>query len=275
IEKNLKPWDYSWDTSIVQNSQLCQDPYKEVTENYFKDIQRHCRHRSGNEKSCVKFTYTAMHGVGTLAAATAFQAFGFQPFVPVKDQVEPDPDFPTVKFPNPEEGKSALNLAMKTADNHSSTVILANDPDADRCAVAEKQPGGHWKIFTGNETGALLGWWAIYTYKEQYGQDVDMSDVYMIASTVSSKILKAICREEGGHFVETLTGFKWMANKAVNLEKKGKTVLFAFEEAIGFMYGTQVLDKDGISAAVVLAEMASHLATNNITLTQQLDIIFS
>ncbi|XP_077983669.1 phosphopentomutase-like isoform X2 [Glandiceps talaboti] len=274
IDNNLAPWTTSWDTSIVETSPLCKDPFNEVHTDYYKDIVKHCRHRSLNEKSAVTFTYTAMHGVGTQFAEEAFKVFGFKPFVPVKEQVDPDPYFPTVKFPNPEEGKSALNLAIETANRNDSTVILANDPDADRCAVAEKQPNGQWKILTGNETGALFGWWALHTYREQFGNDVDLSDVYMVASTVSSKILHSIANEEGFKFEETLTGFKWMANKTVDLQKEGKQVLFAFEEAIGFMYGTQVLDKDGISAAVVLAEMATYLASNNTTLTEQLDQVY-
>ncbi|XP_070552652.1 phosphopentomutase-like isoform X2 [Ptychodera flava] len=274
IDNNLSPWSNSWDTSITETSPLCKDPFREVYDDYYKDIQIHCRHRSLNKSSPLKFTYTAMHGVGTEFAINAFDVFGFEPLVLVKEQVDPDPDFPTVKFPNPEEGKSALNLAIKTANENGSTVILANDPDADRCAVAEKQPDGSWKIFTGNETGALFGWWAVLTYREQFGNDVNMSDVYLIASTVSSKILKSIAKQEDCNFVETLTGFKWMGNKTCELQQQGKKVLFAFEEAIGFMYGTQVVDKDGISAAVILAEMASYLASKNITLTQQLDDIF-
>lgn len=135
--------------------------------------------------------------------------------------MEPDPDFPTVKFPNPEEGKSALTLAIKTANANNSTLILANDPDADRLAVAEKLPkyassllnlnlhhglyffnccSGQWKIFNGNEIGALLGWWCFENFIAQHGRGV-IDEIYMISSTVSSKILNSMAAIEGFHFL--------------------------------------------------------------------------
>ncbi|KAK9508228.1 hypothetical protein O3M35_007934 [Rhynocoris fuscipes] len=197
---------------------------------------------------------------------------GAQELIPVKEQIEPDADFPTVKFPNPEEGKSALDLSIRTADINNSVIILANDPDADRLAVAEKIHS--WRVFTGNEIGALLGWWMIYTYKQR-NPNADLSNAYMLSSTVSSKILKTMASAEGISFEETLTGFKWMGNRACQLHTEGKQVLFAFEEAIGFMCGTAVLDKDGISAAVTVAELAAFLYNNGKTLTSQLDSIYT
>lgn len=104
-----------------------------------------------------------------------------------------------------------------------------------------------WTVFTGNEMGALLGWWTLRCFKLNY-PDVNIDDCYMMASTVSSKILKAMAKQEGFHFIETLTGFKWMGNKALELMEQGKRVLFAYEEAIGFMVTPTVLDKDGVSA---------------------------
>ncbi|XP_072041003.1 phosphopentomutase-like [Amphiura filiformis] len=273
INQNLEPWPNSWDTSIVESSPLKRDLLEEVEKVYTNDLQKKCLHRSINQSTKLRFTYTAMHGVGTRFVQMAVEAFGLPPLVLVKEQVEPDPEFPTVKYPNPEEGKSALDLAQKTADENNSTVILANDPDADRFALAEKQKDGSWKIFSGNEVGALLGWWLFFCYKEKE-QNYNGDDVYMVASTVSSKILQAIGKKEGFHFEETLTGFKWMANKANDLTQDGKTVLFAFEEAIGFMCGIEVLDKDGVATAVIVAEMAAYLATINTTCTEQLQEIY-
>lgn len=110
-------------------------------------------------------TYTAMHGVGYKYVAAAFEAVGFAPVVPVVEQCDPDPEFPTVKYPNPEEGEGALALAMATADRAGSNIILANDPDADRLAVAVRRPGGGgWCILSGNEIGALLGKWTWDAY---------------------------------------------------------------------------------------------------------------
>lgn len=147
-------------------------------------------------------------------------------------QVEPDPEFPTVEFPNPEEGKGALVLAFEAAEAAGAKLILANDPDADRLAVAEQGDDGQWRVFTGNETAALLAHWEWTTWRDA-NPGADASDVYMVASTVSSKMIGAMAAKHGFNFVETLTGFKWMGNKTADLRADGKTVLFSFEEAIG------------------------------------------
>ncbi|KAI0233011.1 Phosphoglucomutase-2 [Lamellibrachia satsuma] len=275
ILHNLKPFPSSWDTSVVDSSPLRTDPYDEIWTSYMQDLKKLSYYSEGNSRSSVVFTYTAMHGVGYKFIIEAFKMFGFKSnLVPVMEQVEPDPEFPTVKFPNPEEGKSALELAMKTADKNGSRVILANDPDADRLAVAEKLASDEWYVFTGVQLGAMLYWWMIQMFKAN-NKHIKDADVYCIASTVSSTILKSISAKEGFNFVETLTGFKWMANKATELMAKGKTVLFAFEEAIGFMCGTTVLDKDGVSAAMVMAEMTAWLAEQGVSLRQKLDDIYN
>ncbi|CAG0883843.1 unnamed protein product [Darwinula stevensoni] len=258
IEECLEPWETSWDTSVLQMSPLKKDPLPQVMDSYYKYLVAMSYDRQLNANTAIKFTFTPMHGVGEEYVEHAFSVCGFKPFVKVEKQKDPDPDFPTVPFPNPEEGKCALDLAMQAAAEAHSGVILANDPDADRLGVAEKLPNGEWKIFTGNEIGALLGWWLWHCYKHKNPQ-CDPNDVYMISTAVSSKILAAIAKKEGFHFVETLTGFKWMGNKAEEFMKKGKTVLFAFEEAIGFMCGPRPLDKDGINACIRLAELVAYL----------------
>lgn len=133
---------------------------------------------------------------------------------------------------------------------------------------------GNWRVFTGNELGALLGWWSVQYYKEM-NPGKDLSNCYLLASTVSSKMLKSMSLIDGFNFEETLTGFKWMANRSVELIKQGKDVLFAFEEAIGFMFTTNVLDKDGVSASGHLATMASYLKqTEDISLSTKLDQLY-
>lgn len=272
ILANLEPWESSWDTSILKNNSLVSDPYEEVFSSYMEDISSEmCLYRNINEQTKLKFTYTAMHGVGTLAFDALFKKFGFKELILVKEQVEEDPEFTTVKNPNPEEGKSALNLSFKTAGENGSTVILANDPDADRLAVAEKQQDGTWKVFNGNELGALFGWWLLEWYKTKESR---WQDAYMFASAVSSKMLKHMAEKDGFKFEETLTGHKWMGNRIDKLMKEGKTSIFAFEEAIGFMCCTKVLDKDGVSAGSIIAEMAAKLATEDKTLTAKLDELY-
>lgn len=185
-----------------------------------------------------------------------------------------------------------MDLSFKTADQNGCKVILANDPDADRLAVAEVNSSGKWTVFTGNEIGALLGWWLLQCYKMK-NPNSDLKNVYMLASTVSSKILRSMARVEGFNFIETLTGFKWMGtltqnmcsifklivnyvlgNKAYELLGEGKDVVFAFEEAIGFMCGSSVLDKDGVSAAAHLSTLAVHLYAQELTLQDCLDTIY-
>uniref|UniRef100_A0A6A7G3A3 Phosphoglucomutase-2-like n=1 Tax=Hirondellea gigas TaxID=1518452 RepID=A0A6A7G3A3_9CRUS len=272
IEQDLTPWPGVWDVDAAISNPKLSDPLTDMSDKYYSRLGASMLDKTVNANTPLQFTVTAMHGVGHRYVVEAFKAAGFKPFVPVVEQMEPDPEFPTVRFPNPEEGKSALDLSFAAADAAASTIILANDPDADRLALALKLDSG-WKVFTGNEEGALFGWWAWQRYLKQQPQ-VAPQDVYMIASTVSSKILGAIARKEGFNFEETLTGFKWMCNKACDLIDQGKTVLFAFEEAIGFMNGIEVLDKDGVSAAVVLAEMAAHLQTQGRTLHDQLIEIY-
>lgn len=229
-----------------------------------------------NDEAQLKIIYSAMHGVGFPFIERAFEVSKLNPVFAVVEQRDANPDFPTVKFPNPEEGKSCLALSMKLADDVGSNLILANDPDADRLACAERDPVTKtWRVFNGNELGSLLGWWTMQYFKEK-NPGKTLNDCYLLASTVSSKMLRAIGKVEGFNFEETLTGFKWMGNRAVELISQGKEVLFAYEEAIGFMVSPKVLDKDGVSAAAHLATMASYIAVKeNATLGQKLDELYN
>ncbi|XP_040003225.1 phosphoglucomutase-2 [Xiphias gladius] len=274
IEENLEPWPESWDAEEALKSPLLKDPYQDIHTHYFKAIQRHCHHRDINKSSEVKIVHTSVHGVGHAFVQSAFKAFDLHPPYAVEEQKDPDPEFPTVKYPNPEEGEGVLTLSFALAEREGATVVLANDPDADRLAIAEKQGSGQWRVFSGNELGALLGWWMFRCWKQQNSDAAAVKNLYMLSSTVSSKILRAIALKEGFHFEETLTGFKWMGNRARELLDQGKTVLFAFEEAIGYMCSPSVLDKDGVSAAAIAGEMISFLATKNTSLSQQLTTVY-
>lgn len=278
ILKNLIPCEDSWaDISLHEGSPNLIDPYEDMEKLYFDKLVKNIPKRFRevyNAKSDLKFVYSAMHGVGYPFVERGFEVAKLNALVPVKEQQFPDPEFPTVKYPNPEEGKSSLVLSTNLANETSCSVILANDPDADRLACAENVPGIGWKVFNGNELGALLGWWAIQYYKEM-NPNASMENCYMLASTVSSKILRSMAKKEGYHFVETLTGFKWMGNRSVELMEEGQTILFAFEEAIGFMFSPAVLDKDGVSAAVHLATMACYLKeSENQSLYEKLQDIY-
>ncbi|KAL5533276.1 hypothetical protein ACEPAF_5052 [Sanghuangporus sanghuang] len=255
IEENLEP--QSWSTSVVDASKLCEDVTESMIESYFATLATLSRSRELCLQSKVKFVNTSMHGVGHVYAARAFETFGLPVFRPVKDQQEPDPEFPTVVFPNPEE-KGALDLALKTADNFGASYVLAQDPDADRFTAAEKSADGKWITFTGDQIGAIFAARCLEIYRTT-GQP--LNKLAMIASTVSSKMVEAMARKEGFTFAETLTGFKYIGNKAKDLENQGYHVPFGYEEAIGFMIGTDIRDKDGVSATAFFAELAVKLAS--------------
>ncbi|KAL5490151.1 hypothetical protein ACEPAI_4984 [Sanghuangporus weigelae] len=255
IEKNLEP--QSWDTSVVDASKLCEDVTEGMIESYFTTLATLSTARELCLQSKVKFVNTSMHGVGHVYAARAFETFGLPAFRPVKDQQEPDPEFPTVVFPNPEE-KGTLDLALKTADNFGASYVLAQDPDADRFTAAEKSANGKWITFTGDQIGAIFAARCLEIYRST-GQP--LNKLAMIASTVSSKMVEAMARKEGFTFAETLTGFKYIGNKARDLENQGYLVPFGYEEAIGFMIGTDIRDKDGVSATAFFAELAVKLAS--------------
>uniref|UniRef100_A0A0K8SUW0 Phosphoglucomutase-2 n=2 Tax=Lygus hesperus TaxID=30085 RepID=A0A0K8SUW0_LYGHE len=249
------------------------DPFSELTEDYMSKLKLNLVNSSYNVLATVSVTYTAMHGVGYPFVVKAFETANLKELIPVTEQITPDPEFSTVVFPNPEEGKSALNLAIKTADENGSQVILANDPDADRLAIAEKTSDGQWKVFSGNEIGALLCWWIVYSFKMR-SPAASYKNLYTMSSTVSSHIARTIALREGLSFEETLTGFKWMGNRAHQLRSSGKQVIFAFEEAIGFMCRDTVLDKDGVSAAAHAGELIAFLYTRRETLNSRLNRIY-
>ncbi|MGW2052924.1 phospho-sugar mutase [Streptomyces sp. NPDC001840] len=201
--------------------------------------------------------HTALHGVGTETLLAAFARAGFPAPVPVPEQAEPDPAFPTVAFPNPEE-PGAMDLAFVTARRVQPDLVIANDPDADRCAVAvpdETAGGGAgWRMLSGDETGALLA--AHLVHKGARGTFAE--------SIVSSSLLGRIAEAAELGYEETLTGFKWIA--------RVEGLRYGYEEALGYCVDPEgVKDKDGITAALLVAELASELKAQGRTLTDLLD----
>jgi phosphomannomutase len=198
--------------------------------------------------------HTAMHGVGTEVVRKAFAAAGFAAPVLVPEQAEPDPDFPTVAFPNPEE-PGALDLALALAAERRADLVIANDPDADRCAVATPDPSGDWRMLRGDEVGVLLA--DALLHKGIRGT--------YATTIVSSSMLGAIAERHGAGYRETLTGFKWISRAAPDL-------VFGYEEALGYAVAPELVrDKDGISAALLVAELAARLKRDGSSLLQRLD----
>uniref|UniRef100_A0A914HW65 Phosphoglucomutase (alpha-D-glucose-1,6-bisphosphate-dependent) n=1 Tax=Globodera rostochiensis TaxID=31243 RepID=A0A914HW65_GLORO len=266
-----KPADSYWETSLISANPLMHSA-DSVLEQYFSNESAICSyHRSLNTTSQLRITYSAFHGVGSRFVRRMFAEFGFPPelIFYVKEQDEPDPNFSTVSFPNPEEGHRVLSLCFETADVNDSTLILANDPDADRLQLAEKESSGEWRVFSGNEMGILLTWWVWTNWREK-NPTADASRVFVLHSAVSSQMVSTMAVKEGFKSAVSLTGFKYIGNLAQKLRSEGKEVIVAWEESIGFTSGT-TLDKDGVSSAAVFAEMANWLHTKkHISLRQQL-----
>jgi phosphomannomutase len=210
----------------------------------------------GKNPGSLKIVYTAMHGVGTETLTHVFKLAGFPDLILVKEQAEPDPDFPTVAFPNPEE-PGAIDLALATARTHNADLVIANDPDADRCAAAIKGRDGQWRMLRGDELGVIFGEWIARTSpRGTFGNSI-----------VSSSILRKISAHYGIDFKEVLTGFKWLA--------KIEDLAFGYEEAIGYAVDSETVnDKDGISAAIFLAQIATDLAAVGKDLNDLLDEVW-
>ena len=225
---------------------------EEIIEKYIE-----CTASLATTPGTLKIVYTAMHGVGTETLQRVFQKAGFPSPILVTAQAAPDPDFPTVAFPNPEE-PGAIDLALETAKTFDADLVIANDPDADRCAAAVKDPVTGWRMLRGDELGAILG--------ESIARK--RSDGIFANSIVSSSILKKIAGHYNLEFKETLTGFKWLA--------KVKGLTFGYEEALGYAVDAKTVnDKDGISAAITVAQIATDLATDGKTLLDLLDEIWA
>jgi phosphomannomutase len=210
----------------------------------------------------LRIVHTALHGVGSDVILAAFVRAGFSAPIVVASQSEPDPDFPTVVFPNPEE-PGAIDAALALAVREDADLVLANDPDADRCAVAVPDPSAAsadnpsgWRMLRGDEVGSLLG-------AHILARGVGADEVFA-SSIVSSRLLAAMAVDAGIRYQETLTGFKWISRVA--------GLRYGYEEAIGYCVDPdQVRDKDGVSAALLLAEMGAGLRARGRSLLDVLD----
>ncbi|KQM40684.1 phospho-sugar mutase [Microbacterium sp. Leaf203] len=202
----------------------------------------------------LNWVYTAMHGVGWETVSRVLTEAGYPQPTVVEAQIHPDGRFPTVAFPNPEE-PGAMDLSFETARAVDAELVIANDPDADRLAVAipDADSEGGWRRLTGNEIGLLLGWRAARLAAEGAGSGIGGdagAPASLACSLVSSPGLQAVAEHYGLEFHSTLTGFKWIS--------RAPGIVFGFEEALGYLVNpTTVRDKDGISAAVALLGMAS------------------
>jgi phosphomannomutase len=219
--------------------------------------------RRVNAAPSLRIAYTALHGCGQRLFLEAAKRRGFDALFPVPDQAEPDPAFPTLSFPNPEE-PGALDRLLAVAREKDCDLALAHDPDADRLGAAVRAASGEYLVLNGNEIGVLLG-------------DHELSRTrarkpLVVSTVVSSRMLSRIAEARGARYLDTLTGFKWIENEAMRLEAaEGLGFVFGYEEALGYSVGTVVRDKDGIGAGLALAEMAAEVRARGLTLLDALE----
>ncbi len=227
-----------------------------------RDMERAARVRRGSGP--VRVALTALHGVGGEVALETLHRAGIDDVHTVPAQFSPDPDFPTVAFPNPEE-PGATDAVLALAADVGAEIAIALDPDADRCAIGIPTPDG-WRMLSGDETGWLLG-----DYILSQTEPGDVAAASVVASTVvSSRMLASIAAGYGARHVETLTGFKWLARADAGLP--GSTLVYAYEEAIGHCVDPAgVRDKDGISAAVLACDLVAALREQGSSVPAALD----
>ncbi|WP_336934559.1 phospho-sugar mutase [Vibrio cholerae] len=213
----------------------------------------------------LSLTYTAMHGVGANMAETLLADAGFTHVSSVKEQREPDGTFPTVNFPNPEEA-GAMDMVMALAKKVGAQLACANDPDADRFAVAARKADGEFQMLTGDQVGSLFGHYLL--------SQTDAHRQLVGNTIVSSSLLSKIAAAHGARYYQTLTGFKWLTNVAMQEQTEQHQFLFAYEEALGYTIGSTVWDKDGLSALVAFAQLAAELNAQGKTVWDQLEALY-
>lgn len=248
------------DVSLLPRSLAYEIAGESIVEEYVEATAAVAPAPAGAEG--LRWVYTAMHGVGWETLSRILEVAGYPAPVPVSAQLEPDGAFPTVAFPNPEE-PGAMDLAFEAAREADAEIVIANDPDADRLAVAipDESAEGGWRRLTGNQIGLLLGWRAA---QRATAADGVAEGASLACSLVSSPGLQAVAEHYGLDFHSTLTGFKWIS--------RAPGLVFGFEEALGYLVNPEtVRDKDGVSAAVAMLGMVSEARGRGAALADLLD----
>jgi phosphoglucomutase len=210
------------------------------------------RYPQKNRASELKIVFSSIHGTGITLVPRALEKFGFENITIVSEQAQPDGNFPTVIYPNPEEAE-ALEIALKTAKNVDADLVLATDPDADRVGIAAKNLNDEFELLNGNQTAVLLIYYLLTKWKEKgklKGQE------YIVKTIVTTELIRAISKHFNVTCLDTLTGFKYIAEKIRQLEST-KTFIAGGEESYGYLIGDQVRDKDAVMSSAMIAELTA------------------
>lgn len=236
-----------------------------VIDNYIAKVREQGLHTDLVADSGLKVVYTPLNGTGNKPVRRILKEIGVKEVTVVPEQENPDGNFPTCPFPNPEI-REALQKGLDLCETIKPDLLLATDPDCDRVGIAVPD-GDHYELFTGNETGALL---LEYICKERIALGKMPKDPVAVKTIVTSNITKAICKEYGVELREVLTGFKFIGEQIGLLEKEGheERYIFGFEESYGYLAGGYVRDKDAVVASMLICEMAAFYRTKGISLIQ-------
>lgn len=240
---------------------------------YLKEIKKLIADKEGFKKNAAQITvvYTPLHGAGAKWIPELLKECGVSDLHTVKEQMQPDGDFPTVKLPNPED-PAAFEMALALAKEVRADLVLASDPDSDRTGVYAKTPDGGYAMLNGNQIGVLLLERIIESRNARKMMPVNP---FVVSTVVSTRLTKRICEANSIEYVDVLTGFKFIGEKIMELDEHGdKNFLFGFEESYGYLPGTYARDKDAVAGCLFAAEAAAHYAAEGKTLFEALDDIY-
>ncbi|MGM0807355.1 MAG: phospho-sugar mutase [Bacillota bacterium] len=256
----------------LKNEGLIQIVGEEIDKAYMEQLLKISLNREViNEMHDLSIVFTPLHGTANIPVREGLQQLGFTNVTVVKEQEQPDPNFSTVKSPNPEE-HAAFELAIKYGQETAADILIATDPDADRVGIAAKNSKGEYEILTGNQTGALMIEY-ILSQREEKGSLCSKGIIFK--TIVTSELGRVIAESYGLTCEDTLTGFKFIGEKIKEYEKSGKhTFIFGYEESYGSLIGDFVRDKDAVQACLMGAEMAAYYKKQGKTLFDALDDVY-
>ena len=242
---------------------------EKLDDRYIEEVKKNAINPDVENKDKIKIVYSPLHGVAARPVERILKEMGYASVFPVKEQEQPDGNFPTCDYANPED-TNVFKLSTELADKVGAEICIANDPDGDRVGLAVLNNDGKWFFPNGNQIGILFA-----EYILNHKKDIPTNGT-MITTIVSTPLLDTIVKKNGKKALRVLTGFKYIGEKIRQFENKelDGTFLFGFEEAIGYLVGTHVRDKDAVVASMIMAEMATHYKNNNSTLYKELIKIY-